>query len=79
MENARKIKLFGDRQEAMRKYGRGQALLRATKSIAELLGLPFYRLSNSDKEVIAQSIPGVQDQITLNSPEIPKPEEVLRA
>jgi len=75
MENARKVKLFGDRIEAMRKYGQGQALLRATKSIAELLGLPYYRLFSSDKQVMAQSIPGIQDQITLFAPEILKPEE----
>jgi len=77
MENARKVKLFGDRQEALRKYGQGQALLRASKAISELLGIPYYRLFSADKQVIAQSISGVQDQIILNAPEILKPEEEI--
>lgn len=76
MENARKIKLFGDRPEAMRKFGDGQALLRATKAISELLGLPYHRLFSADKSVMAQSIPGVQDQIILShEPEVPIEEE----
>jgi len=76
MDNARKVKLFGDRIEAMRKYGEGQALLRATKSIAELLGIPYYRLFNADKTVMAQSITGMQDQIILShEPEVPIEEE----
>ena len=66
MDNPRKIKLFGDRQEALRKLGEGQSLLRMTKAISRLLGLPYYRLFSADKDVMAQSIRGMQDQIILS-------------
>jgi hypothetical protein len=73
MENPKKIILDGNRDEAMRKLGKAQALLRLTKTISNLLGLSYHRLYSANKEVMAESISGFQDRITLVAP----PEEKI--